>query len=249
MNFETDTDTGPAGTHLLSELAALRGDIPLDEDAFMAGLLGDGAQGRAFFDDVGTKAGGPDGPDGPAGAAGDLSSVTGCHFLWEGTHACPDGGAYADVEDARYEDRSYAATRHPRRNGRCRRVPGHGEGSADAETNPDADAGQRLREPQHCREPGDETDSVQTGELDDPDQLIHEEQITPTYINMMFNATSMIPLANVGRMLKDEPIEHVADEYDTGCGHRDGDRTARYSNDFGPCIPVVDFYAMNPKIG
>ena len=228
---------------MLAELAALRWDIPLDDDAFMADLFGDGAYqraylrvGKVFLDNVGTKA--APGGDTTTG----VPTGTGCHFHWEGMQAYPDNVVYTDVEYAGYEDNSYPETGHPRRN-RRRRMPSAGSNAAgDGDAEDDGHMEQRG--------PEGDTDSVQTGEPDYPDELDHEEQITPTYINMIFNATSMIPLANVGRMLKDEPIERIDEEYETGHGSgSSGSGSARFVNDFGPCIPVVDFYAMSPNIG
>lgn len=242
MNFETNT--GPGGPHMLAELAAFRGDIPLDDDDFMADLLGDGAHqraylrmGKVFLDDIGTEA--ASGSDTTTGATG-----TGCHFLWEGTQAYPDNVVYTDVKYAGYEDNLYPETGHPRRNRRRTMFGAGGNAAGDGDAEDDGYMGQRGPD----GDPDEETDSVQTGEPDHLDELDHEEQITPTYINMIFNATSMIPLANVGRMLKDEPIERIDEEYETGHGGG-ASGGARFSNDFGPCIPVVDFYALNPNLG
>lgn len=63
-----------------------------------------------------------------------------------------------------------------------------------------------------------------------------EELITPTYINMMFNATSMIPLENVSRMIKNEPIDTINEAYETS-----GDNCKLTTYELlGQYIPVVD---------
>jgi hypothetical protein len=43
----------------------------------------------------------------------------------------------------------------------------------------------------------------------------NEEFITPSYINKIFNATSMISVKNVSKIIKDEPIEILKEEFDT----------------------------------
>ena len=45
---------------------------------------------------------------------------------------------------------------------------------------------------------------------------IAEEQITPAYINKLFNATSSIPLNNVNKLISNQTIESVEESYYTG---------------------------------
>lgn len=87
----------------------------------------------------------------------------------------------------------------------------------------------------------------------------HTEQITPTYINMLFNATSMIPLQNVRKMIKNEPIYTINDTYDTydtcdTCdayypydvyNTEDMNEKNNYTNQ---CIPVVDFCSWTSEV-
>lgn len=68
----------------------------------------------------------------------------------------------------------------------------------------------------------------------------HNELITPTYISMFFNATSMIPLKNVDKMIKDEPIETINESYDT-CNTNDTNDTKYNST---KCIPIIDLYSL-----
>lgn len=65
----------------------------------------------------------------------------------------------------------------------------------------------------------------------------HNELITPTYITMFFNATSIIPLNNVGKMIKDEPIETINESYDT-C------ETNNTKHNSTECIPIIDLCSL-----
>lgn len=65
----------------------------------------------------------------------------------------------------------------------------------------------------------------------------HNELITPTYISMFFNATSMISLYNVNKMIKNEPIEVINESYDT-CNTND----TKYNP--AKCIPIIDLYSL-----
>lgn len=84
----------------------------------------------------------------------------------------------------------------------------------------------------------------------------YTEQITPTYINMLFNATCMIPLQNVSKMIKNEPIETIDDTYNTYDMYDMYESYDTYhtadmnntNNNANQCIPVVDFCSWTLKI-
>lgn len=56
-----------------------------------------------------------------------------------------------------------------------------------------------------------------------------EELITPGYINQMFNATSLIPLMTVEKMIQNEPIDLFDEEVDT-------------SGESKGSVPLCDFW-------
>lgn len=268
MNFgEESAVPGGGPPHVMSELEAFRGaDIPLDDDAFMAELLNAGGQekgclrlGQVFLEEYGREEKAFGGED--------------ADLFWEYKSTSSSGGSSSYSSHGNDAEELSVAESADYREESCggpellRRTKLWASSSIDMEEGEGEDGTSRAESLEYgsgaymdsCRGSGNDyrTDSTlqACGQHDfdhdfdlsldfQRDPPSHAEQITPTYINMMFNATSMIPLANVGRMLKDEPIERINEEYETGLG--DGNE-APY-NDFGRCIPVVDLFAMDLTI-